>query len=380
MKVAIVHYWLVGLRGGEKVVEALCEMYPEADIFTHVYVPEAMSERIKAHRVTTSFISKLPRPAKNYKSYLPLMPMALEQLDLRGYDLVISSESGPAKGIIPPAGAVHVCYCHSPMRYVWNMFHDYRERTGLLKRLLMPPLSHYIRNWDTISANRVHEFVANSHTVAQRLQTYYRRDSTVIHPPVDTASFAPVPRDELGDYYLMVGEQVRYKRPELAVEAFNRSKRNLVVIGGGEMLAELRALAGPTVSILGPQPFAALQHHYARCLGLIFPGEEDFGIVPVEAMASGRPVIAFGRGGATETVIEGVTGTFFQEQTVEALLDAVARCEAMSFDPVAAVDHAAAFGKDRFKAEMGAFIDAALARTRGGSILKLVPEPRRLPS
>ena len=382
MKVAIVHYWLVGLRGGEKVVEALCEMYPEADIFTHVYVPEAMSDLIKAHRVTTSFISSLPRPAKNYKSYLPLMPMALEQLDLRGYDLVISSESGPAKGIIPPAGAVHVCYCHSPMRYVWNMFHDYRERTGFLKRLLMPPLSHYIRNWDAISANRVHEFVANSHTVAQRLQTYYRRDSTVIHPPVDTASFAPVPQDQLGDYYLMLGEQVRYKRPELAVEAFNRSKRKLVVIGGGEMLAELRALAGPTVSILGPQPFPALQHHYARCLGLIFPGEEDFGIVPVEAMASGRPVIAFGRGGATETVIEGVTGTFFHEQTVEALLDAVERCEAMSFDPATAVAHAAAFGKDRFKAEMGAFIDAALARNRGGSVLKLVPgrgtEPPRL--
>ncbi len=255
------------------------------------------------------------------------MPMALEQLDLRGYDLVISSESGPAKGIIPPAGALHVCYCHSPMRYVWNMFHDYRERTSLLKRLLMPPLSHYIRSWDAISANRVHEFVANSQTVAQRLQTYYRRDSTVIHPPVDTASFAPVPQHELGDYHLMVGEQVRYKRPELAVEAFNRSKRKLVVIGGGEMLAELRALAGPTVSILGPQPFAALQHHYARCLGLIFPGEEDFGIVPVEAMASGRPVIAFGRGGATETVIEGVTGTFFHEQSVEALLEAVERCE-----------------------------------------------------
>jgi glycosyltransferase involved in cell wall biosynthesis len=379
MKVAIVHYWLVGLRGGEKVVEALCEMYPEADIFTHVYVPEAMSERIKAHRVTTSFISSLPRPAKNYKSYLPLMPMALEQLDLRGYDLVISSESGPAKGIIPPAGAVHICYCHSPMRYIWNMFHDYRERTGFFKRLLMPALSHYIRNWDAVSANRVHAFVANSHTVAQRLQTYYRRDSTIIHPPVDTASFAPVPQDELGDYHLMVGEQVRYKRPELAVHAFTSAKRKLVVIGGGEMLAELRAMAGPTVSILGPQPFAALQHHYARCRGLIFPGEEDFGIVPVEAMASGRPVIAFGRGGATETVIEGVTGTFFHEQTAEALLDAVERCDAMTFDPEVAVTHAIAFGKERFKAEMSALIDAALSRNRGGSELKPALRNRETP-
>ena len=367
MKVAIVHYWLVGLRGGEKVVEALCEMFPQADIFTHVYVPEVMSDRINAHRVITSFISSLPRPAKYYKNYLPLMPMALEQLDLRGYDLVISSESGPAKGVIPPAGAVHVCYCHSPMRYVWNMFHDYRERTGLLNRLLMPPLSHYIRNWDAVSANRVHEFVANSYTVAQRLQTYYRRDATVIHPPVDTASFAPVPPHEIGDYYLMVGEQVRYKRPELAVKAFNYAKKKLVVIGGGETINELRALAGPTVTILGSQPFSVLQHHYARCRALIFPGEEDFGIVPVEAMASGRPVVAFGRGGATETVIEGQTGTFFHEQTIEALLDAVNRCDALQLLPETAVARAAEFGKDRFKAEIGAFIDAALARSHQGS-------------
>ena len=362
MRVAIVHYWLVGMRGGEKVVEALCEMYPQADIFTHVYVPEAVSDRIRSHRVTTSFVSRLPRPAKTYKSYLPIMPMALEQLDLRGYDLVISSESGPAKGIIPPAGAVHICYCHSPMRYVWNMFHDYRDRTGLLKRLLMPPLSHYIRNWDAVSANRVHEFVANSRTVARRLETYYRRESTVINPPVDVASFAPVSRAEVGDYHLMVGELVRYKRPELAVEAFNSSKRKLVVIGGGEMLPELRAMAGPTVSILGPQPFDALQHHYARCRGLIFPGEEDFGIVPVEAMARGRPVIAFGRGGATETVIEGVTGTFFDEQSVEALQDAVERCGAMDLDPAAAVTHAGAFSLERFKAEMGSFVNSTISR------------------
>ena len=342
-------------------------MFPEADIFTHVYVADSVSSVINSHRIKTSFISSLPRPAKNYKRYLPLMPMALEQLDLRGYDLVISSESGPAKGIIPPAGAVHICYCHSPMRYVWNMFHDYRERTGLLNRLLMPPLAHYIRNWDAISANRVHEFVANSHTVAQRLKTYYRRESIVINPPVDIHSFSRVSDDEVGDYYLMVGEQVRYKRPELAVEVFNRSNKKLVVIGGGEMLNELRKIAGPTVSILGQQPFAVLQHHYARCRGLIFPGEEDFGIVPVEAMASGRPVVAFARGGATETVVEGVTGTFFFEQTVEALQSAVDRCDAMQFNPDAAVAHATGFSKERFKTEMGLFVSAALKRTRDGS-------------
>ena len=361
LKVAIVHYWLVGMRGGEKVLEALCEMYPQADIFTHVYVPEAISPAITAHRVTTSFISRLPWPSRNYKRYLPLMPMALEQIDLRGYDLVISSESGPAKGIIPPAGAVHVCYCHSPMRYIWNMFHDYRDRTGPLNRILMPPLSHYIRAWDAISANRVHAFAANSRTVARRLQTYYRRDSRVINPPVDTAAFGAVDEQDLGDYHLMVGELVRYKRPDLAVKAFNASGRKLVVIGGGEMLKEISAMAGPTVRVLGAQPFDVLRHHYARCRALIFPGEEDFGIVPVEAMASGRPVVAFGRGGATETVVDGVTGTFFLEQSEQAIIDAVDRCEGLGLDPAAAIARAGEFSLAKFRGNMSSFIDDAIA-------------------
>ncbi len=356
-KVAIVHYWLVGMRGGEKVLEALCEMYPQADIFTHVYRPEAMSPTISAHKVVTSFISRLPRPAKFYKRYLPLMPMALEQLDLRGYDLIISSESGPAKGIIPPAGAVHICYCHSPMRYIWNMFHDYRERTGFISRLIIPFLAHYIRLWDAVSAGRVHTFVANSQTVARRLKTYYGRDSIVIHPPVDTAAFAPVAAAELGDFYLMVGELVRYKRPELAVMAFNRADIPFVVIGGGEMLDELRRLAAPNVKILGPQPFDVLRTHYARCRALVFPGEEDFGIVPLEAMASGRPVIAYGRGGATETVIDGVTGVLFEEQSEDAILDAMRRLDSLGLDPSACVERAEQFGLERFKIEMGALVD-----------------------
>ena len=362
MRVAIVHYWLVGMRGGEKVVEALCKMYPQADIFTHAYAPDSISPVIKAHRIQTSFIGRLPFSATRYKSYLPLMPMALEQLDLRGYDLVISSESGPAKGIIPPSNATHICYCHSPMRYVWNMFHDYRERTGFLNRLLMPPAAHYIRNWDAISASRVHEFVANSATVARRIETYYRRGATVIYPPVDTDAFGPVPEQERGDYHLMVGELVRYKRPELAIEAFNRLQKPLVVIGGGEMLRELRSLAGPHVTMLGPQPFAVLKHHYARCQALIFPGEEDFGIVPVEAMASGRPVIAYGKGGATETVQEGVTGTFFHEQSVDALIAAIERCKAIAPRPEALVERASEFSVERFSTAMGQFIDGVLAR------------------
>ncbi|MFF8803215.1 MULTISPECIES: glycosyltransferase [unclassified Methylobacterium] len=352
MRVAIIHYWLVGMRGGEKVIEALGRMYPEADIFTHVVVPEALSEDLRRHTIRTSFIAKLPRAARMYKSYLPLMPLALEQLDLSGYDLIISSESGPAKGIIPPEGAVHLCYCHSPMRYIWNMYHEYRRSAGPVARAAMPLLTHYLRIWDESSAARVDRFVANSSTVAGRIRRYYRRDAEIVHPPVDVAAFAPVGLEELGDYYLMVGELVRYKRPDIAVRAFNASKRRLVVIGGGEMLDELRALAGPTVQILGSQPFAVLRHHYARALGLIFPGEEDFGIVPVEAMASGRPVIAYGRGGATETVVDGRTGVFFDEQSEDALIDAVARLEGLALDPAEIALHARQFNPARFERQM----------------------------
>jgi glycosyltransferase involved in cell wall biosynthesis len=265
MKVAIVHYWLVGMRGGEKVVEALCEMYPQADIFTHVYVPEMVSDKIRQHRVIPTFINALLRAARMYKTYLPLMPLALEQLDLRDYDLVISSESGPSKGIIPPPDALHVCYCHTPMRYIWNMYHDYRGGAGRVTRLLMPPLSHYLRMWDVTTAARIDSFVANSTTVAGRINRYYGANSVVIHPPVDTAAFSIASPAELGDYYLMAGELVSYKRPDLAVRAFNKMKLKLVVIGGGEMLDEVRRLAGSTVTIMGSQPFEILKQHYARC-------------------------------------------------------------------------------------------------------------------
>jgi glycosyltransferase involved in cell wall biosynthesis len=330
------------------VVEALCEMFPQADIFTHVYVPDAVSETIRGHRVTTSFINALPAAARLYKRYLPLMPLALEQLDLRGYDLVISSESGPAKGVIPPPETRHLCYCHSPMRYLWNMFHDYREQSGRLTRLVMPPLAHYLRVWDTVSASRVDRYVANSNAVAGRIRRYYGREAEVVWPPVDTTAFQPVDPDDRGDYMLMVGELVGYKRPDLAVEAFNRMRRKLVVIGGGEMLAHIRRIAGPTVTVLGPTPFAELRDHYARCQALIFPGEEDFGIVPVEAMASGRPVIAYGRGGATETVLPGVSGILFDEQSVDALIAAVEGFREEDFDPMAIVAHAGGFSRDVF--------------------------------
>jgi glycosyltransferase involved in cell wall biosynthesis len=361
MKVAIIHYWLVGMRGGEKVIEALCEMYPQADIFTHVYVPEMVSDRIREHRIIPTFINSLPRASKMYKTYLPLMPLALEQLDLRGYDLIISSESGPAKGIIAPSDAVHVCYCHTPMRYIWNMYHDYRNSAGRVARLMMPPLTHYLRMWDVTSAARVDSFVANSATVARRIHRYYGAPSVVIHPPVDTGAFSIAAPSELDEYYLMAGELVSYKRPDLAVRAFNEMKLKLVVIGGGEMLDEIRRLAGPTVTVLGSQPFDVLKQHYARCRALIFPGEEDFGMVPVEAMASGRPVVAFGRGGATETVATGVSGVFFAEQSVEAISSAVRSLADIEIDPEKIAAHAYQFGRDQFFQKMRAHIDGLLA-------------------
>jgi glycosyltransferase involved in cell wall biosynthesis len=361
MRVAIIHYWLVGMRGGEKVVEALGEMYPQADIFTHVYLPEMISDKIKQHKIVPTFINSLPRAGTMYKTYLPLMPLALEQLDLRGYDLIISSESGPSKGIVPSSDALHVCYCHTPMRYIWNMYHDYRNSAGRITRLMMPPLTHYLRMWDVTSAARVDSFVANSATVARRIHRYYGADSVVIHPPVDTRAFSIAAASELEDYYLMAGELVSYKRPDLAVLAFNEMKLKLVVIGGGEMLDEIRRVAGPTVTVLGSQPFDVLKRHYARCRALIFPGEEDFGMVPVEAMASGRPVVAFGRGGATETVKEGMSGVFFAEQTVEAISSAVRSLAAVEIDPEKIAAHASQFGREQFFQRMRTHIDGLLA-------------------
>ena len=380
MRVAIIHYWLVGMRGGEKVIEALCRMFPQADLFTHVYRPAAVSETIRQHRVTQSFVGRLPFAAKLYKNYLPLMPMALEQLDLRGYDLIISSESGPAKGIIPPPGALHVCYCHSPMRYVWNMFHEYRHEAGPVKRALMLPAAHYIRGWDALSAQRVDHFIANSHNVADRIARYYRREATVIPPPVNVDEFALAPGDEDGGYDLMAGELVGYKRPDLAVAAYNALGRRLVVSGGGEMLDTIRRMAGPTVTVLGPQPFANLRALYSGCRALVFPGEEDFGIVPVEAMASGRPVMAFGRGGALETVIDGVTGLFFPEQSVEAIIAAERRLGALRFDPLTIRRHAEAFSAGIFESRMRAFLGACAPREeslrRGGP----TPVSARIPA
>jgi glycosyltransferase involved in cell wall biosynthesis len=362
LRVALIHYWLVTTRGGEKVLEALCELFPQADIFTHVVVPDAISQRLRSHRIYTSFIARLPFAKKWYKRYLPLMPLALEQLDLREYDLVISSESGPAKGVIAPPNAVHICYCHTPMRYLWNMYHEYHNSSHLLIRICMPVLAHYLRNWDQNSALRVDKFITNSRNVAERVQRYYRRTSDVIYPPVDVDRFVPVSPNTAGEYYLMVGELVGYKRPELAVEAFNVMGKPFVIVGGGEMLHSLRRQAGPNVTILGHQSPEMLARHYRCAKALVFPGEEDFGIVPVEAMASGRPVIAYARGGAVETIVDGVTGVLFHQQSVASLTTAVDQFETMHFDPAIISAHARAFSKERFKDQMRDVIDRELSR------------------
>ena len=327
MRVAIVHYWLVSMRGGERVLESLCRLFPDADLFMHVADRAAMSKTIARHRVQTTFISRLPFARRFYQSYLPLMPLALEQLDLTGYDLVISNEAGPAKGIIPAPDAIHVCYACSPMRYIWDKYWTYREGAGFLTRLLMPPIAFGLRIWDFASAARVDRFMADSTFVAQRIGKYYRRDADVVFPPVAVEAFSPAPTDEIGDYYLWAGELVRYKRPDIAVEAFRRNGRRLLVIGDGAEARKLRRGAPANIAFLGKVPFAELKHHMARCRALVFPGDEDFGIIPVEVQASGRPVIAVARGGALDTVEDGRTGVLYRGSDADALVSAIERFE-----------------------------------------------------
>jgi glycosyltransferase involved in cell wall biosynthesis len=336
------------MRGGERVLERLLSLYPQADIYTHVYDPAAVSDKIRAHKVFTSFIQRLPFSTSMYQRYLPLMPQALESFDLSGYDLVISSESGPAKGVIPPPTSKHICYCHSPMRYLWDHHAVYGASAGPLARAVMGLTFNRLRMWDVTSAARVDAFAANSNFIRQRIQKYYRRDATVIHPPVEVSLFKP--SDEVQDHYLWVGQLVRYKRPDLAVDAFNRLKLPLVVIGSGEMEAELRRRAGPNITFIPRMSFSDLRDAYARARAFVLTAEEDFGITQVEAIASGRPVLAYGRGGALDTVAEHVSGLYFHEHTVDALVDGVERMEAWlpNFDRVASTALATRFSPENF--------------------------------
>jgi glycosyltransferase involved in cell wall biosynthesis len=356
MRVAIVHYWLLNMRGGEKVLKELCRLFPRAVIYTHVLDRTRLNGEFEDHEIRTTFISRLPFASKYYKKYLPLMPYALETLDLSEFDLVISSESGPAKGVIPAPGATHICYCHTPMRYIWDQYNLYQKTAGLLTRLAMPYFAHRLRMWDVTSSARVDYFIANSRHVSNRISKYYRRDSNVVFPPVDTSAFSPIPASEHGDHYLFAGELVAYKRPDIAINAFNASGRKLLVVGDGEMRVELERRAKSNITFLGKIPFNRLRLEFSRCQALIFPGEEDFGIIPVEVMASGRPVIALARGGALDTVIDGKTGLLFSQETVDGLNAAIEQFEAMGstgFDIKVLTEHARGFGLGPFRRGFG---------------------------
>ena len=364
MRVALIHYWLVTWRGGERVLRAIADLYPDADLYTHVADPALVAREFPGRTVRTTFIARLPFARRWYQRYLPLMPLALEQLDLRDYDLVLSSESGPAKGVIVAPHATHVCYCHSPMRYLWDHYPEYYGAAGPITRLAMAPAFHRVRMWDQLSAQRVDHFVANSEFVASRIRKYYRRDAEVIPPPVAVDRFAAHASAPTEAFYLWVGQLVPYKRPDLVIDAFNALQRPLVVIGDGPMLAALKRRAQPHIRFLGTQSEAAIADHYARCRAVVFPGVEDFGIVPVEAMASGKPVIAFDYGGARETVQDGRTGLLFREQTVPCLMEAVKSFEeAHSFDPQVIKAHASQFSEAKFKSRFQALVDGVMSQS-----------------
>ena len=315
MKTALLHYWLTNMRGGEKVLAELCAMLPGADVFTHAFLPTKLAPPLsELQRVRESFIARLPLGRRHPQLYLPLMMSAARRLDLSGYDLIVSSESGPIKGVVKPSRARHVCYCHTPMRYVWDMYADYYAAAGLAGKVAMRLFTPYLRRMDLKSAESVDEFIANSQFVAERIRRIYGREATVVYPPVDTAFFGASPLADAAEaaekpYYLFVGAAAGYKRRDLATAACARLGRELKCVGGGSHSdVELRAL-------------------YAGARALLFPGVEDFGIVPVEAQAAGCPVIAFGKGGALETVADGETGLFFREPTVDSLCEAMLEFE-----------------------------------------------------
>ena len=365
MRAAIVHYWLLNRRGGEKVLDGLCRLLPGADIFTLFCDPCTLSPVVGMHRITTSFLNPLRRW---HRSLLPLMPVALENFDLRGYDLIVSSESGPAKGVVTSSHTVHVCYCHTPMRYLWDLYPAYRNEwtKSRWKRAVMSPVANYLRLWDYASAARVDRFVANSSNVQRRIRKTYRRDSEVIYPPVDVDSFYSKPSD---GYFLTVGELVPYKRVDSAVQWATHMGRPLRVAGAGPEYTRLRAMAGPTVEFLGKVSDPELRELYARCRAFLLPGEEDFGMTPVEALASGKPVIALGCGGALETVPR-FGGVFYEEPSVDQIEAAARALEAMepAIRPAELREHARQFGPDQFQRRMRRVLDEAIAESSASGV------------
>jgi glycosyltransferase involved in cell wall biosynthesis len=347
MKVALVHDWLISMRGGERCFEVLCELFPDADVFTLVHRKGHVSPAIEKHSIRTSFIQRLPLSSTHYQHYLPFFPLAIRSFAFDDYDLIISSSHCVAKGLRVPDGACHVAYIYTPMRYIWDQFDAYFAdgRAGLLKRAAMGLLRRPLQRWDASSNDGVYRFVAISEHVAQRIRSYWGREASVLYPPVDWQLFSVSDKDD--GFYLLVSALVPYKRVDLAIQAANRMKFPLKIIGAGQDEDRLRRLAGPSVELLGWQSDSEIRQHYARCKALLFPGEEDFGIVPLEAMACGKPVIAYAKGGALETVVssiprepfrlkEGIVGTplrandehyptgvFFDQQKPESLVDAI---------------------------------------------------------
>ncbi|OGF50843.1 MAG: hypothetical protein A2231_04095 [Candidatus Firestonebacteria bacterium RIFOXYA2_FULL_40_8] len=374
------------MRGGEKVLEALCEIYPEADIFTLIHIKGTVSKTIEKHKIFTSFMQKLPFVEKKYRYYLFLMPYAVERFNLKGYDLVISSSHCVAKGVKPEKNTIHICYCYTPMRYIWDLFNDYfgPGKTAFPVRVVMTLARPFLQRWDVNSSKRVDYFIAISKYIADRIKRTYGRASEVIYPPVDTIKYKleirksasaekeakfekeedskPEKKEKTTNekFYLMVSAFAPYKRIDIAVSAFNRLGYTLKIIGSGQEEERLKKISKSNIEYLGWQSDEVIRQHYLECKALIFPGEEDFGIVPVEAMACGKPVIAFGQGGALETVIDGKTGVVFYPQSEEALVAAINKAKTMNFEEKIIREQAEKFSLDRFKKEMTEYINSKL--------------------
>jgi len=360
-RVALIHYWLLGARGGEKVLEAICRILPDADIFTLFYDPEKVSPLIRSKNVHASFLNPLQR---FHRGLLPLMPMALEAFDLRSYDLVISSESGPAKGVIAPAGTPHLCYCHTPMRYLWELYPAYCNDFGTnsIARAAIAPFASYLRTWDFSTAARVDHFLANSRNVRQRIWKTYRRKSQVVYPPVQTDAFYNKPPE---GYFLIVSEMVAYKRLDYAIRTFTRSGRRLKVVGEGPQYGSLRKLAGANIEFCGRVSSAELSELYARSIAFVMPGEEDFGITMVESLASGKPVVALGRGGSVEIVGEQY-GVLYEEPSEVCLEQALRELDrqAAAFNPQNLRTRAEDFSEAAFDCGFRAALSRTLRRNR----------------
>jgi glycosyltransferase involved in cell wall biosynthesis len=367
MRVALVHDWLTGMRGGEKVLEVLCELFPDADLYTLLHVRGSVSPLIEQRRIVTSAIQAVPRSGRHYRTLLPFFPWAISQFTFDGYDLVVSSSSCVAKGATPPPGVPHICYCHSPMRYAWDQFDAYfgPERVGrAASRWVYRPILTRLARWDADTASRVTRFIANSAHVAGRIRRYYNRRASVVYPPVDTAFFQP-DASPSEDHVLVVSALVPYKRIDLAIEGCRQAGVRLRIVGDGPERARLQRLAGAGVEFLGPRSGDALRDEYRRARAVLLPGEEDFGIVPVEAQACGTPVVAFARGGALETVRDQETGVLFDSPTADSLAQALARLASQPFDRVRLRCHAERFSRNRHAEAMRAVIDETLAAPAG---------------